>query len=96
MNEILTIILKAIVTLAVFYLSTLAGRYINAKAEEKEDSMLEKVVTEFVVSAQQLLGSETGEKRKEYVVQNLIGLGIELTDKVNALIESKVFLLHNK
>lgn len=43
-----------------------------------------------VQAAEQLFGPKTGEQKKQYVVDFLSGLGIVVTDRVDAMIEAAV------
>ena len=49
-----------------------------------------------VQAAEQLFGPKTGEQKKQYVVDFLSGLGIEVTDKIDAMIEAAVGELNLK
>lgn len=49
-----------------------------------------------VQAAEQLFGPKTGEQKKQYVVGFLQGQGIEVTDKVDAMIEAAVGELNLK
>lgn len=71
--------------------------FVNSKIKSIEDSKLRDLVETFVNAAEQLLKDEdpTGEKRKEYVVNQLHLLEIEVTGLVNAMIEEEVFRLNS-
>lgn len=71
--------------------------FVSSKIKNIEDSRLRDIVETFVNAAEQLLKDEdpTGEKRKEYVVNQLHLLEIEVNGLVNAMIEEEVFRLNS-
>ena len=71
--------------------------FVSSKIKDIEDKKLRDLVETFVNAAEQLLKDEdpTGEKRKEYVVNQLHLLEIEVTGLVNAMIEEEVFRLNS-
>lgn len=71
--------------------------FVSSKIKDIEDKKLRDLVETFVNAAEQLLKDEdpTGEKRKEYVVNQLHLLEIEATGLVNAMIEDEVFRLNS-
>lgn len=71
--------------------------FVSSKTKDIEDKKLRDLIETFVDAAEQLLKDEdpTGEKRKEYVVNQLHLLEIEITGLVNAMIEEEVFRLNS-
>ena len=71
--------------------------FVSSKIKDIEDKKLRDLVETFVDAAEQLLKDEdpTGEKRKEYVVNQLHLLEIEVNGLVNAMIEEEVFRLNS-
>ena len=71
--------------------------FVSSKIKDIEDKKLRDLVETFVDAAEQLLKDEdqTGEKRKEYVVNQLHLLEIEVNGLVNAMIEEEVFKLNS-
>lgn len=70
--------------------------WLEAKIGKEKLDRLVLIVTELVRCAEQMLKEDdpTGEKRKAYVVQQLVDLGYEITEPINAIIESQVLALH--
>ena len=71
--------------------------FVSSKIKDIEDKKLRDIVETFVNAAEQLLKDEdpTGEKRKEYVINQLHLLEIEVNGFVNAMIEEEVFRLNS-
>lgn len=71
--------------------------YLQSKGVEIDNEELAKQVSAFVKAAEQILkdGDDTGEKRKQYVIDCLEEAGYEITQTVIALIESAVFDVNN-
>lgn len=100
MENILMIVVRVAAALLVGALVWLVYKlkeFVNSKIKDIEDSKLRDLVETFVNAAEQLLKDEdpTGEKRKEYVVNQLHLLEIEVTGLVNAMIEEEVFRLNS-
>lgn len=94
MNEIMEIIVKLVGTLIGIggvYLLKLGASYLRSRLDEREEAMLDSFVTSLVEAAEQMLREESGQKRLEYVQEQLIEAGYDLTEAVRALIESKVY-----
>lgn len=73
-----------------------ADSYLKLKKKEKEAAALEKFVDSLVAAAEQLFKKEDddGSIRMNYVQNQLIDAGYDLTEAVMALIESKVYNLN--
>lgn len=74
-----------------------AKSFLITKKEEVQDERLRMLIESFVEAAEQLLkdADPTGEKRKQYVEQNLEQLGYVITSEINAQIEACVFDINN-
>lgn len=85
------------ITLCAFIVvsSPLVLRAIKKYVDNVEDQKLRNIVTTFVEAAEQLYKEvdETGERRKQYVINSLESLGIKYNAYVDALIEQAVLML---
>lgn len=85
--EIVVAILSALVT-------TFIIPYIQKKLSAEKLAELQKWVGIAVEAAEQIYGSKTGQKKKEYVVSFLLSKGLVFdVDEVTAMIESEVYRL---
>ncbi|MBQ8503319.1 MAG: holin [Clostridia bacterium] len=85
--EIVVAVLSALVT-------TFLIPYIKKKLSAEKLAELQKWVGIAVEAAEQIYGSKTGEKKKEYVVSFLLSKGIVFDkEEVDALIEAEVHKL---
>ena len=96
MNEILNIIIKLAGTalgLALMFLASAALNYLKERLSDKEQEKLETFISALVAAAEQMYKADTldADKRLGYVQGMLIEAGYELSDAINALIESKVY-----
>ena len=66
---------------------------LKARVEAEQKAELIERVYNFVAAADQMLkeSDPDGSKRKGYVTENLMKLGIVITEEVNAIIEAAVF-----
>lgn len=82
---------------AIYFALKEAKSFLIAKKEEIQDEKLRMLIESFVEAAEQLLkdADPTGEKRKQYVEQNLEQLGYVITSEINAQIEACVFDINN-
>lgn len=66
---------------------------LKARVEAEQASELDRLIYDFVAAAEQMLKKDDpyGDKRKAYVTENLMKLGIAITEEVNAMIEAAVF-----
>lgn len=85
-----------VVILAGFVLPKLRA-YLSAKLSAEEYAALVKLITALVEAAEQTLKDDdpTGKLRKNYVVNQLKTLNYEITEEVDALIESAVYGINN-
>lgn len=99
-TEILDVIVRLLAALFVgimAYLAPKVASLIKINGESIESSEIMKLVLCFVQAADQLLKDDdpTGEKRKQYVIENLEALGYEITDSIIAMIEGSVWQVNN-
>lgn len=96
MEEIIKLIIQILVgiaALAVTYIMPKIRAWITEKIGAENMAKLDGYITEFVAAAEQMLKADdpTGEKRLQYVIDQLTKLGYTVTDEIRAAIESKVF-----
>lgn len=89
-----TELMQAVITLLAALITTFVIPYIKKKLSAEKTQELKRWVSVAVEAAEQLYGSGTGLKKKEYVVAFLAQKGIIFdVDEVNAMIEAEVFRL---
>lgn len=96
MELIIELIGKIIAALFVgltYYALRKLTEYLEAQKESIKNKDLLLLIDSFVEAAEQLykLNDPTGEKRKQYVEQQLMALGYAITEQVEAYIEASVF-----
>ena len=99
MNEIFEIIIKLLGTLAgvgVVYAIKMCVSYLRSRLDESEKALADSFIESFVVAAEQMYWNESGEFRLAYVQDRLLEAGYKLTDALRAMIESKVYKIHEK
>ena len=66
---------------------------LKARVEAEQAAELDRLIYDFVAAAEQTLkeGDSDGSKRKAYVTENLMALGIAISQEINARIEAAVF-----
>lgn len=101
MDEVLSIIIKVagtIVGAVLVYLVKVASSYLKGKLKQADYDKLDNFVGSLVSAAEQLYKEEDpdGTMRLEYVQDMLIKAGYDLTDSLNALIESWVYAINVK
>ena len=94
--EIIARILGALLACGVIYFIPKINTYLNEKLGEEKAAKLKRLVIELVRAAEQLYKEEDpdGTIRKKYVEEQLKALGYEITEYINGLIESEVFVLN--
>lgn len=89
--EALIALLSAVITIVIL---PKVRAYLAEKLSNEQRENLRHWVKVAVAAAEQLYGSKTGQKKKEYVVDFLLSKGIVFdVDEVTALIESEVYKL---
>ncbi len=89
-----TFIFELITTVASLIITGFIIPFIKERLNTEKREQLEKWVNIAVKAAEQLFGSKTGQKKKEYVVSFLLSKGIVFdVDEVTAMIESEVYKL---
>lgn len=92
--EALILLLSSIITL--FILPKLRA-YLEKKLSSEQRESLRQWVKVAVAAAEQLYGSKTGQKKREYVISFLLSKGIVFdVDEVTAMVESEVYSLTQK
>lgn len=92
-QQIIDIIIKLVAIILVAYVLPELKNWLSNKIGEEKAAKLAEYIEKFVKAAEQMYKEvdETGEKRKQYVIDQLRDLGYVITDEINARIESEVF-----
>lgn len=99
MEDIINIIIKIVATLLAFGAAWL-GRYLvsflKTNLDEKQTVMLDQFIADLVAAAEQMYKQDDpdGSARLHYVQAMLVEAGYEITEFVQAMIESKVFSIN--
>lgn len=89
-NEILSIVFALVIVVISRYLIP----YLKTRLEKEGQEQLVELIEALVQAAEQIYnGVKQGEQKKEYVVKALAAKGVEVTESVNAMIESAVYSL---
>ena len=92
-EQIIDIVIKLVAILLMAYVLPAFKEWLTTKIGEEKAAKLAEYIEKFVQAAEQMYKEtdETGELRKQYVVDQLKKLGYIITDEINARIESEVF-----
>lgn len=99
MEDIMNIIIKVVATLLAFGAAWL-GRYLvsflKTNLDDKQDAILDQFIADLVAAAEQMYKKDDpdGTERLHYVQAMLVEAGYEVTELVQAMIESKVFSIN--
>lgn len=97
MDETFTIIIKAVVTIAVALCSGFVIPLLKQKLSSDQLNQLHEWVKIGVAAAEQLYNSAQGEEKKQYVLNYLKSKGIEFdVEDVENYIEAEVLKLHDQ
>ena len=101
MEEIIGMIIKIVVAVASLAVTALAPKlvsWIKEKIGSENLKKLNEYVAILVAAAEQMLKADdpTGEKRLNYVLEQLTNLGYTITDQIRATVEAHVFEINNK
>ena len=89
-NEILSIVFALVIVVISRYLIP----YLKTRLEKEGQEQLVELIENLVQAAEQIYnGVKQGEQKKAYVVKALAANGVEVTESVNAMIESAVYSL---
>lgn len=89
-NEILSIVFALVIVVISRYLIP----YLKTRLEKEGQEQLVELIEALVQAAEQIYnGVKQGEQKKGYVVKALAANGVEVTESVNAMIESAVYSL---
>lgn len=89
-----TVVIEFIIALLSAMVTTFLIPYIKQKLSEEKQKKLMFWVQTAVKAAEQIYGSKTGQKKKDYVIAFLLSKGIVFdVDEVTALVESEVYKL---
>ncbi|MBO5936123.1 MAG: holin [Clostridia bacterium] len=89
-----TVIIECVIALLSAAVTTFLIPYLKQRLTEEKQRKLLFWVQTAVKAAEQIYGSKTGQKKKEYVVGFLLSKGIVFdVDEVTALVESEVYKL---
>lgn len=91
--ELITRAVFALVCIGFLFLLRSIKDYLAVKAENGQITGLDLLIADFVDAAQQLLkeSDPDGSKRKQYVIDCLMAIGVAITDEIDARIEAAVF-----
>lgn len=94
--EIIARILGALLACGLIYFLPKIDSYLKEKLDEERAAKLKRIVSELVEAAEQLYKKDDpdGSIRKQYVEEQLKALGYQLTEYINALLESAVLNLN--
>lgn len=93
-NEILNYALYLIMSVAVVIVTRYLVPYLKARLSAANQEGLIQLIENLVQAAEQLFtAAKSGEQKKAYVVNALAKDGVEITESVNAMIESAVYSL---
>lgn len=89
-NEILSIVFALVIVVISRYFIP----YLKTRLEKEGQEKLVELIEALVQAAEQIYtGVQQGEQKKKYVVKALAADGVEITESVNAMIESAVYSL---
>lgn len=92
----LTLVLEAIFTLLSAVVTAFVLPVLKKRLTAEQTETLRTWVRIGVAAAEQLYGSDAGQKKKDYVLSFLLSKGLVVdVDEVTALLESEVFRLTN-
>lgn len=92
-----TELFQAIITLLAAVVTTFLIPFLKKKLSGEQLEEVRRWIGIAVEAAEQLYGTKTGQKKKEYVVSFLLSKGIKIdVDEVNAMIEAEVYKLTGK
>ena len=91
--EIIGSLLGALVVGLLAYLTPKVKAWLEENADKTAQEVVLALVRSFCRAAEQLLKAEdpTGEQRKQYVIEQLRLLGVEITEAVLSMIEGEVW-----
>jgi hypothetical protein len=94
--EIIGKILGWAIVVIITYLTPKVNAWLVEKVGAEKAEKLRKLIEELVAAAEQMFKEDdpTGEIRKKYVEQQVEALGYQITEDVNAMIESMVWRLN--
>lgn len=92
-QQIIDILIKLVTIIFIAYVIPEVKKWLRNSIGEEKAAKLAEYIEKFVKAAEQMYKEvdETGEKRKQYVIEQLRDLGYTITDEINARIESEVF-----
>lgn len=96
--DIIAKIAAALLAIGIAWLSARAKQFITTKATEADNKFVLQLVETFTEAAEQQLKADDpdGTKRKEYVQEQLVAAGVEVTEIINAAIEAAVYRINSK
>lgn len=99
MTEILELAVKLLAAAAAALFAWVAPKlraWLTARAGQEAAAEVLSLAVTFAQAAEQLLKAEdpTGEKRRQYVLEHLEQLGVEITEAVVAMVESAVWSIN--
>ena len=98
MSNIYEIIGKLLAVALAVYLAPRAKAWFEANTDKATQEKLEALVTAFARAAEQMFHDidPTGEKRNQFVKQQLQAMGVEITNAVINMIESAVWEINTE
>lgn len=83
-----------VIAVVLVLLSTYAVPWLKAELKARGREDLAKLIGDLVAAAEQIfVGEKRGEEKREYVDENLVAAGHDITGEVDALIEAAVYRL---
>ena len=97
MDVDITVIVEAIITLAVIVASRYLIPFIKSHVDKTHMTTLLTFVDVFVSAAEQIYESNQGQLKKKYVLDKLDDAGYDVDeDEIDAMIEASVLRLHKE
>lgn len=92
-EQIVDLVVRLLAIILIAYVLPELKQWLANKIGEEKAAKLAEYIEKFVKAAEQMYKEvdETGEMRKQYVMEQLRKLGYVITDEINARIESEVF-----
>lgn len=88
--------LAALLLIVGSFLGKKAMEWLKSKLDQAENEKLDKLIDDFTMAAEQMLKEfdDDGSARLDYVYENLVEAGYEITEAIRAKIESRVFRIN--
>ncbi len=96
--DIIGKLLAAVLVALLAYLTPTVRAWLTANASRNDQEKIGQLVRAFVRAAEQLMrdNDPTGDRRNQFVREQLTALGVELTEAVLNMIESEVWTVNTE